>query len=171
MKAKWIAILAVMLMVFGVVACQKEADMPIGTQQGDATAPRGDQGSGGPEFTPVSEIRVPDVVKGKWASVIITLENKGTNEIKDITVGVNGQFTIPGTKIVLNVGDYLPDFKMEGPVITSSSNESLNPAVHIVVTEDGVEIFKGWLFAKWPAIHPFQHETYGLTLKDGVPAS
>jgi hypothetical protein len=40
--------------------------------------------------------------------------------------------------------------------------------VRIIVFEGEEEIFKGWLYSKFPAIHPFQHERYGLLLKEGV---
>ncbi|HDZ88696.1 MAG TPA: DUF2155 domain-containing protein, partial [Nitrospirae bacterium] len=40
--------------------------------------------------------------------------------------------------------------------------------VHVTVLDGGREIFKGWLYSKFPTIHPFQHDKYGLTLKEAV---
>jgi hypothetical protein len=66
------------------------------------------------------------------------------------------------------VNEFLPDFIMDGLTITSKSEETNNPAVSVVVTEGGNEIFTGWLYSKFPAIHPFQHDQYGITLKEPI---
>ncbi|MBI4715722.1 MAG: DUF2155 domain-containing protein, partial [Nitrospirae bacterium] len=72
--------------------------------------------------------------------------------------------------IVVQVTDFLPDFKIEGSLYTSGSTNPLNPAVNVLVTEGGKEIFKGWLFQKFPSIHAFKHQRFGITLKEGVPS-
>jgi hypothetical protein len=57
---------------------------------------------------------------------------------------------------------------MMGSNITSGSNDPVNPAVRVEIFEKGKSIFKGWLFAKMPEIHPFENDKYGLLLKEGV---
>jgi len=57
---------------------------------------------------------------------------------------------------------------MDAGTITSSSNTPNNPAVAIKVFEGDKEIFKGWLYAKFPTIHPFEHPKYGLTMKEAI---
>ena len=74
----------------------------------------------------------------------------------------------------IHVGEFLPDFRMEGLNFTSGSNEPKNPALGIKVSENKKQIFPapgrqwGWLFAKVPSIHPFEHSKYSITLKEGV---
>ena len=57
---------------------------------------------------------------------------------------------------------------MMGSIITSGSNEPVNPAVRVEIFEKGQSILKGWLFSKMPDIHPFESDKYGLVLKEGV---
>jgi len=59
----------------------------------------------------------------------------------------------------------LPAFKMDGGQITSTSaDQTTNPAAKIIVTENGQEVFKGWLFELYPTVHPFNHPKYTLSL-------
>jgi hypothetical protein len=61
---------------------------------------------------------------------------------------------------------------MSGTVITSASAEPNNPAVAIKIFEDDQLIFPpagewGWIYAKFPKIHSFQHDRYGFVLTAG----
>lgn len=113
-------------------------------------------------------INVPDTVKGKWRAVTLVVEDKANKSSRDHAVSLGGELAIPDSKLVIKVGDFLPSFAMDGATITSSSNEQNNPAVQVSIKEDGKEIFKGWLFSKFPTIHPFQHDRFGIILKGGV---
>jgi hypothetical protein len=117
------------------------------------------------------KIVVPDSVKGKWKAVVIIVEDRMARTTKEHTLRLKSEFIIPNSKIKLQIGDFLPDFRMDGDVRTSASNSPNNPALNVKVYEDGKEIWKGWLYSKFPAIHPFQHERYSLTLKEGVPTT
>ena len=55
-------------------------------------------------------------------------------------------------------------------VITSRSEKLNNPAAQVKITEGGKDVFKGWMFAKFPETHAFEHPKYGLKLVDFVPA-
>jgi len=114
------------------------------------------------------KIVVPDSVKGKWKAVKLEITDKSTNQIREITINLNSEYSIPDSNLKIKVGDFLPDFRMEGTVITSASNEPKNPAIQLTVLEGGKEIFKGWLYSKFPSIHPFQHERYSLRLIEGI---
>src|SRR3990172_289922 len=52
--------------------------------------------------------------------------------------------------------------------IISASNDLSNPACNIEVLVGGNQAFKGWLFARYPDIHPFEHGKYGVKLLEGV---
>jgi hypothetical protein len=58
---------------------------------------------------------------------------------------------------------------MTSQEITSSSTGEENPAARIAVAEKGNEIFAGWIFTRFPDVHPFQHPRFSLTLEGGVP--
>ncbi len=116
---------------------------------------------------------VPTEVQDKWSGVKLLVEDKETQTTNEFTVNIGDALTIPDSKISILVKHFLPDFKMNGPVITSASNTPNNPSVGIIISEDGKQIFPetgkfGWLYSKFPTVHPFQHERYGLTLVEGV---
>jgi hypothetical protein len=173
MKFRITVILVVIVLAFSMTACSKQDEAPIaqgsGTQQG--TLPSGHPSTEGgqvPIVPQVSQIIVPDGVKGVWGSAIIAIEKKADNKIEDVTVALNSEYKVPDSTLKLVIGDFMPDFRMEGSTITSASSDPNNPAIQIQIFEGEEEVFSGWLYARFPAIHPFQHETYGITLKAGV---
>jgi hypothetical protein len=148
--------------------------MPPGAMPPGAPMPPGGQmppGQGGPGMNvPKGElsIAVPDSVKGKWSAVKLVVEDKATKKKQEFTVNLNSELKIPNSNLKIAVGDFLPEFKMDAQTITSASNEPKNPAVRVKVFEGDKEIFKGWLYSKFPTIHPFEHPKYGLALKEGI---
>jgi len=114
------------------------------------------------------KIIVPDDVKTRWKGVILTVMDRESRNARDYTVPIGGKFAIPGSKIEVQTGEFLPDLKIDGNLYTTSSSDLLNPAVRVLITEEGKEIFEGWLFQKFPSIHPFKHQRFGITLKAPV---
>ena len=112
----------------------------------------------------------PPVSKGKWRAVVIGVTDKQTGKEIAYEVAIGSETSVPDSRISISVENFLPNFIMQGTVLTSQSNEPKNPAVKIRVFEGGKEIFKGWLFALYPTTHAFQHPHYGFTLKGYVPA-
>ncbi len=117
-----------------------------------------------------SVVVVPASVKGKWKAVKIAVTDKETNKETVYTVAIGSAFTIPNSTLSIKVETFLPHFMMDGTTLTSQSNEPQNPAAQIAISEGGKEIFKGWLFARFPTTHAFQHPKYGFTLADYIPA-
>jgi hypothetical protein len=121
-----------------------------------------------------TNLKVPDGVKGKWKGVVLVVEDKATKKISEYTVGLNSDLKIPNSNLKITVGEFLPDFRMNGLEITSMSNDPNNPAVGVKIFEGGNQIFPapgkkwGWLYAKFPTMHPFEHAKYGIALKEGV---
>jgi len=146
---------------------------PVGAQSGDAQASPGLVApTGHPQMGGGRLIRVPDEVKGKWQAVKLRVEEKsGATTPQVFTVRLGGQFDIPGSKLRVRVGEFLPALQVSGNEVTSASNNPSNPAVMVTVEEDGKESFKGWLFGKFPEMQPFDHPMYRITLVEGVPAS
>jgi len=177
MKKKILAVACSLTLLFAVGACKKKQEQPMpqtgapGQQQLPPGHPPMNQPAGpGGVVMPKGEtvISVPDSVKGKWKAVVLVVEEKASKKTSEYTVNLNSDLKIPNSNLQVKVGDFLPDFKMDGLSITSLSNEQNNPAIKVVITDGGKEVFKGWLYSKFPTIHPFEHPKYGLVLKSGV---
>jgi hypothetical protein len=165
---------------FGTGACKKKEQQPTpqapqqmvpgGPIQPGQPGQPGQMPPGHSPSGPKAELKivVPDAVKGKWAAVRITVEDKAAKKSQEYSVNLGGELAIPNSNLKVAVGEFLPDFKMAEGAITSGSNDLNNPAVRITVSEGGKEIHKGWLYSKFPTIHPFEHPKYGLALKEGV---
>ncbi len=172
MKLRIIVLIAVFALVFSVAACSKQDEAPITADKTGNSLPEGHPSTsgapGGPVVAPITQIVVPEGVKGTWVSAVVIIEDKSNRKSEDVTVPLNSEYKIADSDIKLVVGEFLPDFRMEGSTITSSSSEPNNPAVQMKVFEGEDEIFAGWLYSRFPAIHPFQHERFAITLKAGV---
>ncbi|MBI5409149.1 MAG: DUF2155 domain-containing protein, partial [Nitrospirae bacterium] len=95
------------------------------------------------------------------------------NKQQELTANIGGEVKIPDSNLIVKVGPFLPDFKMNGAVITSASNDLNNPSVGVAIFENSAQVFPssgkwGWLYARYPEIHPFQHDRFGLKLKEGI---
>jgi hypothetical protein len=114
------------------------------------------------------KVVVPDSVKGKWSAVKLLLEDKETKKTTEFNVPLNSELKVPNSDLKVTVGDFLPDFRMDQGMITSASNDPNNPAVAIKIYDGDKQILKGWLYSKFPTIHPFEHAKYGLTMKEAT---
>ncbi|HZV80843.1 MAG TPA: DUF2155 domain-containing protein [Geobacteraceae bacterium] len=117
-----------------------------------------------------AEVAVPASVKGKWKSVKLSIIDKETNREGYVTIDIGKTMKVNGTNLVITVENFLPHFIMEGTTLTSNSNLPKNPAVQVHITENGQEVFKGWLFTLYPNTHASQHSKYGFGLVDFTPA-
>lgn len=114
---------------------------------------------------------LPDAIKGKWQAVRLVVEDKTAQTVTEYVVPLKSRWTVPGTPLIVEVGDFLPDFTIQDSVFTSVSAEPANPAVKVRVYENDQAVFDAWLFSMYPSVHPFTHPRYGLMLKEGVAAS
>lgn len=174
---KLIVIVSALTLLLTFAACKKKEEPPA-AQSPVAKGPIIDTpaappGHGTPGEKPQLSIVVPDEVKSQWTGVTIVVEDKKDKSQKEFTVDIGGEFQIPDSNLKVNVGPFLPDFKMSASVITSASNKPNNPSVGISIFQDDQKVFPpsgeyGWLYAKFPTIHSFQHERYSLLLKAGI---
>lgn len=164
--------LVAMLLVSGVSCKRKEkAALPPSAEKPSGEAQEGRPSHVTEEALVTSKgeetvVTVPDMVKEGWQDIKIEVLNKQTNQKNTVTVPIGGEVNIPDSKLRIKAEYFLPEFTMEGRNITSASNEPKNPAVYIMVVEDGEEIFKGWLFAQFPSAHQFEHPNYSLALSE-----
>ncbi len=114
------------------------------------------------------KIIVPPETKNSWTGIKFIFEDRNTKKKSEYAAKLGSEMNITGTDIKIVFGEFLPDFKMEKDVITTKSNEPNNPAVRVEISEKGRRIFAGWLYAKYPEIHGFEHQRYSITLKEGV---
>jgi hypothetical protein len=115
-------------------------------------------------------VSLPDSVKGKWSAVKVEVLYKEKNEKKQFDVPLNSDFAVPDSDIVISVGEFFPEFTLDGNTYTSISNEEKNPATKVKITQEDKVIFEGWLFTNFPSVHPFENEKYGITLVGGIAA-
>jgi hypothetical protein len=198
MKKKILAVACSLTLLLAVSACKKKQEQPPvphtgmpGQQQPQfpqagapgqpqlpqAGAPGQPAGPGG-IVMPKGEttITTPDAVKGKWKAVVLVVEDKTTKKTTEYTVNLNSDFKVPNSNLKITVGEFLPDFKMNGVNITSATNEPNNPAVGVKIFDGSSQLFPaqgkkwGWLYARpeFRSMHPFENPKYGVLLKSGV---
>ncbi len=172
---KWTAAVWVLAALLALGGCSKKeepkAQAPAAAQpQMPPSHPPTTGGAAGQASTdpmPMQrQVVVPDEVKSTWKAVVLEIQDKTAGTTTDVTVDV-GQ-TVTQGDLEITVETFLPSFSMGGGTITSKSNDTENPAARLVVKDKGVEIFQGWLFSLYPEAHPFQHDRYGMVLKDFV---
>lgn len=173
MKRSTIGLALLLAVTVAVAGCGKKEQPPVPppmTPQPGAGGPGGAPpgaphgGMGGP----AKAVVVPPDVQKSWKAAKLEVEFKDKKSKKQFTIPLNSEFKVPDSGLTVKVGPFLPHFAMTAEQITSGSNKLENPAVSLEVYVDGNPAFKGWLFAKYPDIHPFQHEKYGLRFVEPV---
>ena len=160
--------------------CKKKEQQPVpkspampqgmGVLPQEQAAPQGHQMMSGGKL----EVVVPDNIKGKWSSVKLLVEDRETKKTDEYTVKLNSEWKVPDSNLKVTVGEFLPDFIMNGSKITSGSGELNNPAVGIKVTDGDKQIFPapgkqwGWLWSRkdLQSAHPFEHPRFNIMLKE-----
>jgi hypothetical protein len=113
-------------------------------------------------------VTIPDEVKQKYKSLIISVTDKKANKDIETEVLIGQKAEASGTALTIEVEYYLPDFTMDGNIMTSKSADENNPAAKVKIYRDGNEVFDGWLFKNFPDMHPYVDEDYAVSLKGSV---
>jgi hypothetical protein len=163
-----VGFLAVVILIMG---CQKKETPPPQPQAAPQTSPQSVLPADVPPISGSAPVVIPESLKGKWTAVRILVEDKKSNQSQEYVVKLGGELAIPSSSLLVKTAEFLPDLKIDGSTFTTASNEMKNPAVHVQILDNGREVFNGWLFQLFPAVHPFQHERYTITLRDSVAAS
>ena len=116
------------------------------------------------------KVVVSEEVKNKWESVKLAVKDKSSGASTSYEVAPNSEFEIPQSTIKVTIGAFMPDFTMDAETFTSLSAEPNNPALQVSISEGGEEKYSGWLFSRYPEMHAFEHEKYGITLEDTFSA-
>lgn len=114
------------------------------------------------------KIQVDNASSPGWKAVEIIVIEKVNSSKQDFTVNIGQSLRIPNSNLLIDVLNFQPDFLMNGTTITSKSNDPNNPAAQIIVHDNNAEIYKGWLYANFPSIHPVEHPQFKILLKGGL---
>lgn len=150
-------------------AAQAEAPGAPASEAVPGGAPASGAGSDAPKVPTRLEVP-PEVVKA-WSGIRLRWKDSSNGKDGTLDVPLGGSAPLPFSDIQVRADVFLPAFTMTGDAITSSSIEPENPAARIAVVEKGKSLFEGWVFTRFPDVHPFQHPRFSLRLEGGVRRS
>lgn len=130
----------------------------------DETAPA----SGATPAAPTQLVVPPEAIAA-FSGVRIAWKDAESSKEGILEVALGAPTPLPGSDLHVRADVYLPAFTMSTDTITSTGTAEENPAARIAVVEGGKEIFTGWIFQRFPDVHPFQHPRFSLRLQGGVP--
>lgn len=162
--------------VMAALACKErgrpDPNVRMAISHEPAVQPSGGAGSGmnaGPGADVPSRLEVPPEVAHAYTGIKISWKDKTEGKEGVIEVPLGGGTPLPDPSLVVRADVFLPAFTMGGGAITSEGVEPQNPAARITVVDKGKEIFAGWIFTRFPDVHPFTHPRFQLHLEGGVP--
>jgi hypothetical protein len=126
-----------------------------------------DEAMGSPLNT---EITVAPEIAAAWSGVHVQIVEFETEDAQAFDISLGDTVELGNSGLTLTAVAFVPDFVMDEGGITSRSADPNNPAVRVVISEDGAVDYEGWLFAAMPGIHPYPHERYRVLLVEGIPA-
>ena len=112
---------------------------------------------------------VPQEVTAAFSAIRLAWKDTEGGKEGMLEVPIGGTAAVPGSALQVRADVFLPSFSMSAEEITSTGIGQENPAARIAVVENGNEIFAGWIFTRFPEVHPFQHPRFSLRLEGGVP--
>jgi hypothetical protein len=126
---------------------------------------------GGKELgeTVPTKLVVPPEVTAAYSAIKLGWKDSETGKGGTVEVPIGGSAPIPGSDLEIRAEVYLPSFSMSSEEITSTGTGEENPAARISILQKGNELFAGWIFTRFPEVHPFQHPRFSLRLEGGVP--
>ena len=116
-----------------------------------------------------TKLVVPPEVTAAFEGIRIGWRDSQSGAKGMVDVPLGGAAAIPGSDLEIRADVFLPSFTMTSEQITSSGIGMENPAARISVVQGTNELFSGWIFKRFPDVHPFQHPRFSLRLEGGVP--
>jgi hypothetical protein len=157
----------------GIAACRERGHpdpnirMAISHERSDAPV-EPSQTPGAQEAIP-TRLVVPPEVGEAWSGIRVGWKDKTNGGEGVVDVPLGGAAPLPDPSLVVRADAFLPAFTMGGGAITSDGVDPQNPAARIAVLEKGKEVFAGWIFTRFPDVHPFTHPRFQLRLEGGIP--
>jgi hypothetical protein len=158
-------------------ACGADPDPSVAEPSTAEGMPENDLGGGttgqfvGTGFGDLNtEIALTPEIAEAWTGVRLLLIDNDSSDEQTFDVMLGGTELLGDSGLTIGIDTFVPDFAMDENGIRSRSAHTDNPAVRVLITEEGGSGFQGWLFAAMPEIHPFEHERYQVLLVEGIPA-
>lgn len=117
-----------------------------------------------------TEISLDPEIAAAWSGIRVHVVDSETGQTEIFEIALGETVALGDSGLTLTTDTFVPDFVMDETGITSRSAETHNPAARVVISEEGMVDYEGWLFAAMPEIHPFPHEQYQVLLMEGIPA-
>jgi hypothetical protein len=115
-------------------------------------------------------LRLAPSVRSRWTGMKIGVIDLSQRQEATYLVSTGQDFTLPGGGLTFRILALVPDFTLDNGVITSRSDSPRNPAAQVLITENGRQLYRGWLFARFPDNQPFEHPRYAIRLLELVPS-
>lgn len=146
---------------------QLTAEMPADEVHSTAMG----EAMGGTMGSPLNtEITLAPEIVAAWSGIRLQVVEPETGDAEAFDIPLGDTVELGGSGLTLTAVAFVPDFVMDEGGITSRSADPNNPAVRVVISEDGAVDYEGWLFAAMPGIHPYPHERYRVLLVEGIAA-
>lgn len=117
-----------------------------------------------------TDVNLKPEIAAAWSGGIVEVKTKD-GKAQRYTLKLGEAAPLGDTGLTATALAFVPDFVMDDSGITSRSAEAKNPALEVLIQEEGKPDYKGWLFGAMPAVHPFPHDTYAVVLIEGVPSA
>ena len=115
-------------------------------------------------------LRLTPSVRSRWTGMKIGVIDLTKRQETTYLVSRGQDFTLPGGSLTFRILALVPDFTLDNGVITSRSDAPANPAAQVLITENGRQLYRGWLFARFPDSQPFEHPRYAVRLLELEPS-
>ncbi|MEW5944211.1 MAG: hypothetical protein AB1710_10240 [Pseudomonadota bacterium] len=112
---------------------------------------------------------VPDSVKGQWSAVNLAITGQDGAE-KQVRVPIGDKVAVGKDGAVLKVLTFLPSYTSDFKTITSSSNNTTNPAIQVQLVKGKEVLTEGWVFQNLPEFNSFVSSAVQVKLLSAEPA-
>ncbi|HKD12190.1 MAG TPA: hypothetical protein VKE50_08945 [Thermoanaerobaculia bacterium] len=153
------------------ISHEPEAARQNASEGGQGGAPEnasGDTGGNSSTQTVPTQLNVPPEVLKAYSGIQLHWRDATSGNEGTLEVPLQGTAKVPDSDLQVRADVFLPAFTMTAESITSTGVDPSNPAARIAVIQKGQEIFTGWIFTRFPDVHPFQHPRFALRLEGGV---
>jgi hypothetical protein len=161
--------LLLVLLAVAAVACRERGRPDPSIRMAVSHEREAEEGGSEPGGSVPTKLVVPPEVTTAFSGVRIGWKDSQSGQGGVVDVPIGGSARIPGSDLEIRSDVFLPSFSMTTEEITSTGVGQENPAARIAVVEKGKEVFAGWIFQRFPDVHPFQHPRFSLRLEGGVP--
>ncbi len=115
-------------------------------------------------------LRLAPSVRSRWTGMKIGVIDLTQRQEATYLVSTGRDFTLPDGGLTFRILALVPDFTLDNGVITSRSDSPRNPAAQVLISENGRQLYRWWLFARFPDNQPFEHPRYAIRLLELVPS-